>query len=64
MNILGPHKIVAGGGLASETALLARLDEALRAKTLLKTSAPLLIAGEFSHEGGLLGASVLGWDKF
>jgi N-acetylglucosamine kinase len=64
VNILGPHKIVAGGGLASETALLARLDAALRAKILLKTSEPLIVAGQFSREGGLLGASILGWEKF
>lgn len=64
VNILGPHKIVAGGGLASETALLARLDAALRAKILLKTTQPLIVAGQFSREGGLLGASVLGWEKF
>ena len=42
VNILGPHKIVAGGGLASETTLLARLDTALRAKILLKSAEPLL----------------------
>ncbi|HBR6965468.1 ROK family protein [Klebsiella aerogenes] len=64
VNILGPHKIVAGGGLAGETALLARLDTALRAKILLKSAEPLLVAGQFSREGGLLGASVLGWEKF
>jgi N-acetylglucosamine kinase len=64
VNILGPHKIVAGGGLASEATLLARLDAALRAKTLLKTSEPLIVAGQFSREGGLLGASILGWEKF
>ncbi|WP_437887337.1 ROK family protein [Phytobacter sp. V91] len=59
VNILGPHKIVAGGGLASELTLIARLDEAVRRKILLKTDEPLLIPGCHFSDGGLIGASIL-----
>ena len=60
VNILGPHRIVAGGGLAAQPELLTLLDEALRRKILMKTGEPLVMAGQFASEGGLMGASVLG----
>jgi N-acetylglucosamine kinase len=60
VNILGPHRIVAGGGMASEAALISRLDEALRRKILLKTARPLIVAGRHASDGGLIGASILG----
>jgi len=60
VNILGPSKIVAGGGLASATELIAALDLALRERVLHRYAAPLLIPGKFLTEGGLVGASVMG----
>lgn len=60
VNILGPHRIVAGGGLAAQPELLTLLDEAVRRKVLMKTGEPLVVAGQYASEGGLMGASVLG----
>ena len=60
VNILGPSRIVAGGGLASATALIAELDLALRELVLHHYAAPLLVPGKFLTEGGLVGASVMG----
>lgn len=60
VNILGPHKIVAGGGLATEAKLLGLLDKAVRRKVLLNTTQPLIVAGQYTRDGGLMGASVLG----
>ena len=60
MNILGPSRIVAGGGLASATELIAALDQKVRAGVLHTYTEPLLIPGKFLTGGGLVGASVMG----
>lgn len=60
VNILGPDKIVAGGGLASATALIAALDRSIREGVLHTYDHPLLVPGKFLTEGGLVGASVMG----
>lgn len=60
VNILGPSRIVAGGGLASATALIAALDEKVRNGVLHTYPQPLLIPGKFLTDGGLVGASVMG----
>ena len=60
VNILGPSRIVAGGGLASATALIAELDLAVRKLVLHRYAAPLLVPGKFLTEGGLVGASAMG----
>jgi len=59
VNIIGPHRIVVGGGLASEPTLISELDKRLRRRILLKTEQPLVVAGRHYREGGLIGASVL-----
>jgi len=59
VNIIGPHRIVVGGGLASEPVLISELDKRLRQKVLLKTDGPLVVAGRHFREGGLIGASIL-----
>ena len=60
VNILGPSRIVAGGGLASATELIAALDQKVRAGVLHTYTEPLLIPGKFLTGGGLVGASVMG----
>lgn len=60
INILGPSRIVAGGGLASAKELIAALDEKVRGGVLHTYTEPLLIPGKFLTDGGLVGASVLG----
>ncbi|QLK60910.1 ROK family protein [Enterobacteriaceae bacterium Kacie_13] len=60
VNILGPSRIVAGGGLASASELIAALDLAVRERVLHRYAAPLLVPGKFLTQGGLVGASVMG----
>lgn len=60
VNILGPSRIVAGGGLASAKELIAALDVKVRGGVLQTYAEPLLIPGKFLTDGGLVGASVLG----
>ncbi|WP_213989398.1 ROK family protein [Sodalis sp. dw_96] len=60
VNILGPSKIVAGGGLASSAPLIAALDLEVRAGVLHRYDYPLVVPGRFIAQGGLVGASVLG----
>lgn len=60
VNILGPSRIVAGGGLASATELIAALDFTVRELVLHRYAAPLLVPGKFLTQGGLVGASVMG----
>ncbi|WP_208951350.1 ROK family protein [Rahnella sp. ChDrAdgB13] len=60
VNILGPSRIVAGGGLASATALIAALDQAVRKGVLHNYAETLLVPGKFLTAGGLVGASVMG----
>jgi len=60
VNIIGPSKIVVGGGLATVAPLIAALDQRLRTQTLHKYSQPLLVPGKYVNQGGLVGASVLG----
>ncbi|WP_413742929.1 ROK family protein [Sodalis sp. RH15] len=59
VNILGPSKIVAGGGLASSAPLIAALDKQARAGVLHRYDQPLVTPGKFLTQGGLVGASVL-----
>ncbi|MFS2225815.1 ROK family protein [Pantoea sp. B65] len=59
-NLTGAGRIVVGGGLASEPALIALLDQRVRQLMLRKLSTPLVLPGMFAENGGLIGASVLG----
>lgn len=60
VNILGPSIIVAGGGLAGADDVINALDARVRAGVLHAYSSALVIAGKFTQNGGLIGASVLG----
>lgn len=60
INIIGPSKVVVGGGLASVTPLITALDQQVRTATLHSYPQPLIVQGRFVDQGGLVGASVLG----
>lgn len=59
-NLLGADIMAAGGGLANAHALVAALDQRLRAKTLRRFDRPLLVPAECRIEPGLVGAAILG----
>ena len=48
-----------GGGLASESRLIAMIDDAVRARVLGRYDAPLVVPGQHSRDGGLRGAAML-----
>lgn len=60
VNTLGPGKVVAGGGLASDAALIALLDSEVRAKILRRSDEPLIVPATLHQQGGLMGAAMLG----
>ncbi|WP_437616312.1 ROK family protein [Erwinia sp. V71] len=60
VNLTGAGRIVVGGGLAAEPALIALLDQRVRQLILRRLTTPLVVAGALAEQGGLLGASVLG----
>lgn len=59
VNTLGPSLIPAGGGLSSDTDLLARIDASVRAKVLARYDRPLLVPGLTRGASGLIGAAML-----
>ena len=60
VNVTGTSIIPVGGGLGSAHALIAALDQAVRQRILRRTDQALVVPGHFSHEGGLIGAAILG----
>jgi N-acetylglucosamine kinase len=60
VNITGASIVPVGGGLAKSGPLMARLDEAVRARTLRRFGRPLVVPGMLSIEPGLAGAALLG----
>jgi N-acetylglucosamine kinase len=59
INTVGPSIVPVGGGLASAEALIAALDEAVRARILNRLDRPLLVPAVRREDGGLSGAAVL-----
>jgi N-acetylglucosamine kinase len=59
VNTLGASVLPVGGGLSKSAELIAALDQAVRARMLRKTDAPLLVQGQSGAEPGLLGAAWL-----
>lgn len=59
INTVGPSIVPVGGGLASAEALIAALDEAVRARILNRLDRPLLVPAIRREDGGLMGAAVL-----
>lgn len=59
-NITGATIMPVGGGLSNVSALLTRIDEAVRARILRKFDRPLVVRAECQIEPGLIGAAILG----
>jgi N-acetylglucosamine kinase len=63
VNITGASIVPVGGGLSNSTELIARLDEAVRGRTLRRFSGPLVVPSVLTVEPGLMGAALLGLGK-
>lgn len=59
VNTIGPHIVPVGGGLGSDPALVAALDDAVRALILRPSVGPILVPAVLGAEAGLIGASLL-----
>ena len=59
-NLLGAGVMPVGGGLSNTAALVAALDQAVRAQTLRRIDRPLLVPAAITIEPGLVGAAILG----
>jgi N-acetylglucosamine kinase len=59
VNVTGASVVSVGGGLASATALIERLDLAVRARVLHRREQALVVPGRYRDEGGLIGAAWL-----
>lgn len=60
VNTLGASILPVGGGLAKSAPLIALLDQAVRARMLRRSNAPLLVPGQSGAEPGLIGAAWFG----
>ena len=60
VNVVGPSVVPVGGGLANVPAVVAALDQAVRARILRPTDRPLLVAAGCLVEPGLVGAAEAG----
>ncbi|MCE6952162.1 ROK family protein [Cereibacter sphaeroides] len=63
LNVVGASVVPAGGGLASDRALVAALDGAVRQRLLRRTASPLVVPAAHP-EPGLVGAALAGWQAF
>lgn len=59
VNVLDPDCVPVGGGLASETALIAEIDARVQEHALGRYDAPLVVPGAYARDGGLRGAALL-----
>lgn len=59
VNVTGASRVPVGGGLSSEPALVAKLDQAVRARTLNTSCYPLLVPSQLGANAGLIGAALL-----
>lgn len=59
VNVLDPDCVPVGGGLASESRLIAMIDDAVRKRVLGRYDTPLVVPGQHSRDGGLRGAAML-----
>ena len=60
VNATGAEVLPVGGGLSAAPGVVAYLDEAVRARILRRTVAPLLVPAECGPDAGLLGAAMAG----
>ena len=59
VNVIDPDCIPVGGGMASEPALIARIDGLVRDRVLGRYDDRLVVPGHFAKDGGLRGAAML-----
>ncbi len=59
INTLGCDLVPVGGGLASEPALIARIDARVRQHVLAAHPDPLVVPGLYVNDGGLKGAAIV-----
>lgn len=64
VNTLGPGIIPVGGGLASDMALLSRIDQRVRDLVLATYDKVLVRQGERAQDGGLVGAGIVAQQAF
>ncbi|MFM2480107.1 ROK family protein [Celerinatantimonas sp. YJH-8] len=63
VNTTGVDLVIAGGGLANDAVLISALDRQLRSLILLDPGRALVVVGQHSQYGGLIGASMLVWNE-
>lgn len=59
VNTLGPSIVPVGGGLSSDTALIAEIDRAVRVRVIGRYPDPLVVPGLTRGASGLIGAAML-----
>lgn len=64
LNVVGASVVPVGGGLGNNSALIAQLDKAVRARILRKTQAPLVVPAQCGADAGLIGAAEAGMAAF
>lgn len=64
INITGASIVPVGGGMAGAPGLIPALDTAVRARILRKLDRPLIVPAQCAMEPGLVGAALLGLDRF
>ncbi len=63
LNVVGASAVPVGGGLANVPALVARLDQAVRARVLRRAEVALLVPAVLTVEPGLVGAALAGFGE-
>jgi N-acetylglucosamine kinase len=63
VNLLGADVVPVGGGMAHETAMLTRLDSAVRQRILRQTAAPLVVPGQCTGNPAFIGAALLAKER-
>jgi N-acetylglucosamine kinase len=64
VNVVGCTVVPVGGGLGNVPALIGALDQAVRARILRRTDAPLVVVAQVSADAGLIGALAAGEAEF
>ena len=59
INVLDPDCVPVGGGMASESGLIAEIDSEVRIRALGHYDRPLIVPGKYCRDGGLRGAALL-----
>ena len=64
VNITGASIVPTGGGMAGAPGLIPALDKAVRSRILRRLDRPLIVSAQCGMEPGLVGAALLGLDRF